>query len=64
MLQLAEENESITDMPIVLGIQTLSTTEFMLRITCKCSVGAKSEIERLIHKYVKQALEQQAEVSI
>lgn len=64
MDRLAEENEYITEMPTVLGIQTLSTTEFMLRIMCKCPVGAKSEIERLIHKYVKQALEQQAEVSI
>ncbi|MBP1906271.1 small conductance mechanosensitive channel [Paenibacillus turicensis] len=64
MQKLAEENEYITEMPTVLGIQTLSTTEFMLRIMCKCPVGAKSEIERLIHKYVKQALEQQAEVSV
>lgn len=64
MQKLAEENESITEVPTVLGIQTLSTTEFMLRITCKCPVGAKSEIERLIHKYVKQSLEQHAEVSV
>lgn len=64
MQKLAEENESITEAPTVLGIQTLSTTEFMLRIMCMCPVGAKSEMERLIHKYVKKALEQHAEVSV
>lgn len=64
MLQLAEENQSVAEVPTVLGIHTLSTTEFILRIMCKCPVGAKSELERLIYKYVKQALEQQVEVGV
>jgi small conductance mechanosensitive channel len=64
MEKLTEENESIADIPTVLGIQTLSTSEFMLRITCKCPVGTKAEIERLIHKYVKKAIEEQAEVGV
>lgn len=64
MEKLTEENESIADIPTVLGIQTLSTSEFNLRITCKCPVGTKAEIERLIHKYVKKAIEEQAEVGV
>jgi small conductance mechanosensitive channel len=64
MEKLTEENESIADIPTVLGIQTLSISEFNLRITCKCPVGTKAEIERLIHKYVKKSIEEQAEVGV
>lgn len=64
MLKLAAENEAISEPPTVIGIQSLTATEFLLRIVSECPPGSKSEFERLIQSYVKVALEQAKEVAM
>ncbi|MDQ0091889.1 small conductance mechanosensitive channel [Paenibacillus anaericanus] len=58
MLDLKENNNNVEQVPNVLGIQSLTANEFVLRIAVECPPGSKGEMERLIQAYAKEALEQ------
>ncbi|RUT47284.1 mechanosensitive ion channel family protein [Paenibacillus anaericanus] len=58
MLDLKENNNNVEQVPNVLGIQSLTASEFVLRIAVECPPGSKGEMERLIQAYAKEALEQ------
>lgn len=59
MLDLKEKHEEIEQVPNVLGIQSLTSSEYVIRIAVECQPGARSEAERLIQMYAKEALEQE-----
>lgn len=58
MFDLKESNNDVEQVPNVLGIQSLTASEFVLRITVECPPGSKGDFERLIQTYAKEALEQ------
>ncbi|WP_246245887.1 mechanosensitive ion channel family protein [Paenibacillus lemnae] len=43
--------------PEVLGVQSLTTSEYVLRIAAECNPNAKEIVEREIYKEIKQAME-------
>ncbi|MFD1884982.1 mechanosensitive ion channel family protein [Paenibacillus wenxiniae] len=51
----------VLDVPEVLGIQTLTTGEYSLRIIAKCQPNSRSDVERAIHTAVKQELDREKE---
>ncbi len=51
----------VLDVPEVLGIQTLTTGEYSLRIIAKCQPNSRSDVERAIHTAVKQELDHEKE---
>ncbi|AWB47109.1 mechanosensitive ion channel protein MscS [Paenibacillus sp. CAA11] len=59
MIQLQKSSGTINEVPHVLGIQSLSSSEFVVRITADCPPGTKAEVEREIQTYAKQALEEE-----
>ncbi|MNJ57988.1 hypothetical protein D3C77_536000 [compost metagenome] len=42
----------------MLGIQSLSASEFVIRIAMESTSNAREEVERQIQTYAKQALEE------
>ena len=58
MLDLKENSDVVELVPNVLGIQSLTASEFVLRIAVECPSGSKADVERLIQTYAKEALEQ------
>ncbi|MCT2196826.1 mechanosensitive ion channel family protein [Paenibacillus sp. FSL K6-2441] len=59
MQRLKEEKEGIPQIPNVLGIQSLTASEYVIRIAVECPPAIRSEVERQIHAYAKEALEQE-----
>jgi moderate conductance mechanosensitive channel len=51
----------VLDVPEVLGIQTLTTGEYSLRIIAKCQPNSRADVERAIHTVVKQELDREKE---
>ncbi|HEY4390419.1 MAG TPA: mechanosensitive ion channel family protein [Paenibacillus sp.] len=64
MLQLKEKHEEIEQVPNVLGIQSLTASEYVLRIAVECQPDDRSKAEHLIQMYAKEALEQEETVRI
>ncbi|WMT41016.1 hypothetical protein RE628_28850 [Paenibacillus sp. D2_2] len=64
MLQLKEKHEEIEQVPNVLGIQSLTASEYVLRIAVGCQPDDRSKAEHLIQMYAKEALEQEETVRI
>ncbi|GGH29963.1 mechanosensitive ion channel family protein [Paenibacillus segetis] len=58
MLNLKENSDAVEQVPNVLGIQSLTASEFVLRIAVECPPGSKADVERIIQTYAKEALEQ------
>ncbi|GIO69313.1 mechanosensitive ion channel protein MscS [Paenibacillus cookii] len=52
-----EENPNIIAVPDVLGIQSMSTSEYVIRIVAQCEPNTRAEVERDILEHIKQALE-------
>lgn len=52
-----EENPNLMAVPDVLGIQSLSTSEYVIRIVAQCLPNTRAEVERAILEHIKQALE-------
>ncbi len=52
-----EENQNIIAVPDVLGIQSMSTSEYVIRIVAQCAPNTRGEVERAILEHIKQALE-------
>ncbi len=52
-----EEQASISQVPHVLGIQSLSAAEYAVRIAVHCPPAVRADVERQIQTYAKEALE-------
>ncbi|WP_203232100.1 mechanosensitive ion channel family protein [Paenibacillus pinistramenti] len=59
MVQLKEDNDLITEVPNVTGVQSLTTSEYVVRITLECLPTNRADLEREIKAYAKTALEQE-----
>ncbi|WP_237691051.1 mechanosensitive ion channel family protein [Paenibacillus caui] len=58
MVQLKEDSNLLEQVPNVVGVQSLTTSEYVVRITAECQPGSKAGLEREIKAYAKNALEQ------
>lgn len=58
MQRLKENQEQISQAPSVLGIQSLSASEYVVRIAVECPPGIRADVERQIQTYAKEALEE------
>jgi moderate conductance mechanosensitive channel len=56
---IEERHESILAYPNVLGIQSMSTSEYVIRVAASCLPNARESAERQIQSEIKQALERQ-----
>ncbi|MEK5490012.1 mechanosensitive ion channel family protein [Paenibacillus sp. FSL R7-0297] len=57
---IEERNPSVINYPNVLGIQSMSTSEYVIRVAANCMPNARDSAERQIQSDIKQALEQQS----
>lgn len=57
---IEERNSSVLAYPNVLGIQSMSTSEYVIRIAATCLPNARDAAERQIQSDIKQALEKQS----
>ncbi|MNJ56036.1 putative MscS family protein YkuT [compost metagenome] len=58
MLKMKENDPYTPEAPHVVGLQSLSASEFVIRIAIECMPARREEMERQIQTYVKQALEE------
>lgn len=56
---LGEKQAELAQDPEVLGIQSLTTSEYVVRIVAECHPNAREVVEREIYKEIKQAMEEQ-----
>ncbi|GAB6927961.1 mechanosensitive ion channel family protein [Paenibacillus sp. JCM 10914] len=56
---IMERRPEIRSTPDVLGIQSLSTSEYVVRIVAECNPNAREDVERQIFTDIKQATEEQ-----
>lgn len=62
MLQLKEgHSEALNHVPNVLGVQSMTASEYVIRIAAECTPGDRAKVERLIQAYAKEAVEQEEE---
>lgn len=57
MVQLKQQHEGLNDVPKVLGIQSMTSTEYVIRIIAECTPGGKAEMERFIQTSAREAIE-------
>ncbi|WP_458476194.1 mechanosensitive ion channel family protein [Paenibacillus sp. TH7-28] len=57
MEKLKKNHPDISQVPNVLGIQSMSSSEYVIRIAAECSPSKRTEVERLIQTFAKEALE-------
>lgn len=57
MTELKENTEGLANVPNVLGVQSITTSEYVVRIAAECLPGKRSEVEREIQTYAKEALD-------
>lgn len=57
---IEERNSNVIAFPNVLGIQSMSTSEYVVRIAASCLPNARDVAERQIQSDIKQALEKQS----
>lgn len=57
---IEERNPSVIAYPNVLGIQSMSTSEYVIRVAANCLPNARDSAERQIQSDIKQALERQS----
>ncbi|MBA9085931.1 small conductance mechanosensitive channel [Fontibacillus solani] len=58
MMRLNENSEEVAQAPNVLGVQSLTTSEYVIRIAVECSPSVRTSVERQIQMYAKEALEE------
>ncbi|USB33254.1 mechanosensitive ion channel family protein [Paenibacillus sp. YPG26] len=58
MTELKENTEALANVPNVLGVQSMTTSEYVVRIVGECLPGRRAEVEREIQSYAKEALEE------
>lgn len=56
---IQERRPEVTRTPDVLGVQTLNTSEYTVRIVAECNPNAREDVERQIFTDIKQAIEAQ-----
>lgn len=56
---IEERNESILTYPNILGIQSMNTSEYVIRVAAHCQPNARDAAQRQIQSDIKQALEKQ-----
>lgn len=56
---IEERSDNIIAYPNILGIQSMSTSEFVIRIAANCQPNAREAAQRQIQSDIKQALEKQ-----
>lgn len=56
---IEERNENILAYPNILGIQSMNTSEYVIRVAANCQPNARDAAQRQIHSDIKQALEKQ-----
>ncbi|GIP29189.1 mechanosensitive ion channel protein MscS [Paenibacillus sp. J23TS9] len=54
---IKERNGNIIAVPDVLGIQSMNTSEYVIRIVAQCVPNTRTEVERMILENIKQAME-------
>lgn len=59
MLALSENSGEITQVPTVMGVQSLTTSEYVVRIAVECMPGVRANVERQIQMAAKEALEEE-----
>ncbi|MOA07394.1 hypothetical protein D3C78_1270870 [compost metagenome] len=57
---IEQRNFNVLAYPNVLGIQSMSTSEYVIRIAASCAPNARDAAERQIQNDIKQALEKQS----
>lgn len=57
MEKLKGSHPGVSQAPNVLGIQSMSSSEYVIRIAAECSPSKRTEVERLIQTFAKEALE-------
>lgn len=63
MRGIEERHPQVTGYPDILGIQSMSTSEYVVRVAANCLPGTKEEAERQILIDIKLALERQARLT-
>ena len=56
---IGERSPELTQDPEVLGIQSLTTSEYVVRIAAECNPNSREIVEREIFKEIKHALEEE-----
>ncbi|MNW00487.1 hypothetical protein D3C71_1959860 [compost metagenome] len=59
-MRLNDHSEEVAQAPNVLGVQSLTTSEYVIRIAVECSPSVRTSVERQIQMYAKEALEEMA----
>lgn len=54
---MQERDGNIIAVPDVLGIQSMNTSEYVIRIVAQCVPNTRTEVERMILENIKQAME-------
>ncbi len=57
---IEDRNPSVLAYPDILGIQSMSTSEFVIRVAASCMPNARDAAERQIQSDIKEALEKQS----
>lgn len=61
---LPERNSNVLMVPEVVGIQSMTTAEYVIRVVAECLPNTNHEVERLIKMDVKEALEYKESVRL
>lgn len=59
MLELKDSSSLANGVPAVLGVQSLTASEYVIRIAVDCPPGVRADLEREIQLYAKEALEEE-----
>ncbi|WP_445322160.1 mechanosensitive ion channel family protein [Paenibacillus sp. FSL M7-1046] len=59
LVGIEERNSNVLAYPNILGIQSMSTSEYVIRVAANCLPNARESAERQIQSDIKQALEKQ-----
>lgn len=59
MLALSERSGEMTQVPTVMGVQSLTTSEYVVRIAVECMPVVRADVERQIQMAAKEALEEE-----
>lgn len=59
LVGIEERNSNVLAYPNILGIQSMSTSEYVIRVAANCLPNARDSAERQIQSDIKQALEKQ-----
>ncbi len=54
---IEESNEQVLNIPDVLGVQSMTTAEYIVRVVAECMPNTAAVVERDIHNNIKRALE-------